>query len=297
MLGLSRSKLRTIKEFIIERAIFICGLTSIIGVVLIFFFLLKEGGAFFFKVPLLDFLTGTQWFPTADPPMFGILPLLTGSLLVTAVSISIAVPIGTASAIFIAEIAKGNLKEFLKSSSELSQAIPSVVPGFLGARILGNLLKETFNLDIGLTAFTASLLLAFMALPTIISVMEDAITAVPKSYRESTIAMGATRWQAIYKVVLPAALSGMMAAIMLGIGRAIGETMVVAMAAGNAAIIPKSLFSPVKALTAAIAGEMGETAPGSLHYLSLFSVAIVLFILTMIINISADYLINRKKIK
>lgn len=267
------------------------------GVVLIFFFLLKEGGSFFFKVPLTQFLLGKNWFPTSSPAEFGILPLIAGSLLVTALAIAIAVPLGVASAIFIAEIAKGGTKELLKSGIELIQAIPSVVLGFLGAKILGNFIKQIFHLDIGLTAFTAALLLAFMALPTIISVMEDAITAVPKRYRESSLAMGATQWQTIYKVVIPASLSGIMAAVMLGIGRAIGETMVVAMAAGNAAIIPTSIFSPVKTLTAAIAGEMGETAPGSLHYLSLFSIAIVLFIFTFIINITADVLIHRKKVK
>ena len=287
--------IKTIKEFLIEKIIFICGIVSIIGVVLIFIFLLREGGSFFLKVPLIDFLTGKQWYPTSNPPKFGILPLLLGSVLVTGGAILLAVPLGVAGAVFIAEIAKGSLKEFLKSSVELIQAIPSVVLGFLGAKVLGTYVMNWFNLPTGLTAFTASLLLAFMALPTIISVMEDAITAVPKRYKESALAMGATHWQSIYKVIIPAASSGMMAAIMLGIGRAIGETMVVAMASGNAAIIPKSIFDPVKTLTATIATEMGE-ASGT-HALALFSIGIVLFAITISVNVTADFLIHRKRLR
>lgn len=286
---------KIIREFIIEKLILICGLISIIGVILIFVFLLKEGGSFFFKESLFDFLLGKNWYPTSSPQQFGILPLILGSLLVTAMALIIAVPLGISGAIFIAEIAKGSFKEFLKSSVELIQAIPSVVLGFLGAKILGGYIMDWFGLSTGLTAFTASLLLALMALPTIISVMEDAITAVPSRYKESALAMGATHWQAIYRVILPAAFSGIMAAIMLGIGRAIGETMVVAMASGNAAIIPSSIFSPVKTLTATIATEMGE-ASGA-HALALFAIAIVLFLITLVVNVSADALIHRKRIK
>ncbi|RJQ33512.1 MAG: phosphate ABC transporter permease subunit PstC [Actinobacteria bacterium] len=286
---------KAVKEFVVEKAILVCGLVSIIGVILIFFFLLREGGSFFLKVPLSEFLTGKNWYPTSTPPQFGILPLLLGSLIVTGGAVLLAVPLGVCGAIFIAEVAKGSLKEFLKSGVELIQAIPSVVLGFLGAKVLGAYVMDWFGLDTGLTAFTASLLLAFMALPTIISVMEDAVTAVPHRYRESAIAMGATRWQTIYRVVLPAAASGMAAAIMLGIGRAIGETMVVAMASGNAAIIPKSIFDPVKTLTATIATEMGE-ATGT-HALALFAIAIVLFAITLLVNVTADFLIHRKRVK
>lgn len=290
--------LRTVREHIIEKTVLICGLVSIIGVILILAFLVKEGGSFFLKEPLFNFLLGKQWYPTSDPAKFGILPLILGSVLVTGAAILIAVPIGTAGAIFIAQIAKGRLKEFLKSGIELIQAIPSVVLGFLGAKVLGGYIMNWFNLSSGLTAFTAALLLAFMALPTIISVMEDAITAVPKRYAESALAMGATQWQAIYRVVLPAAASGMAAAIMLGIGRAIGETMVVAMASGNAAIIPGfpgGILGPVKTLTATIATEMGE-ASGQ-HSLSLFAIAFVLFIITLLVNVSADFLVHRRKVK
>lgn len=284
--------IKHVKEFVIEKFIFICGLVSIIGVLLIFIFLLKESGSFFLKVPLSDFLSGKYWYPTSTPQKLGILPLLLGSLAVTGGAALIAVPLGIAGAIFIAEIATGKTKEFLKSSIELIQAIPSVVLGFLGAKVLGGYIMNWFNLETGLTAFTASILLAFMALPTIISVMEDAITAVPKRYKESALAMGATHWQAIYKVIIPAAASGMMAAIMLGIGRAIGETMVVAMVSGNAAIF-KSFFGPVKTLTATIATEMGEAT--GLHSLALFSIGLVLFIITFVINVTADFLIHRKK--
>lgn len=290
--------LRRVHDFIIEKAIFVCGLVSIVAIILIFVFLIKEGGFFFFKVPLLDFMLGKYWYPTSSPQELGILPLLLGSLLVTGVAVLIAVPLGISGAIFIAEIARGSLKEFLKSSVELIQAIPSVVLGFLGAKVLGAYVMQWFHLSMGLTAFTASLLLAFMALPTIISVMEDAITAVPKRYRESALAMGANRWQTIYKVVLPAAASGMAAAIMLGIGRAIGETMVVAMASGNAAIIPRipgGILGPVKTLTATIATEMGEAS--GLHVKALFGIAIVLFIITLAVNVSADFLVHRRKLK
>lgn len=287
--------IKTIREFIIEKAIFLCGLVSIVGVILIFAFLIRESGSFFLKVPLSQFLGGKEWYPTSSPEKFGILPLLLGSLLVTGFAALIAVPLGMAGAIFIAEIARGKTKEFLKSSIELIQAIPSVVLGFLGAQVLGTYVMRWFNLSTGLTAFTASLLLAFMALPTIISVMEDAITAIPKRYKESALAMGATHWQAIYKVIIPAAFSGMMAAIMLGLGRAIGETMVVAMASGNAAIIPHSIADPVKTLTATIATEMGE-ATGT-HALALFSIGLVLFLITFIVNVSADFLIHRKRLK
>jgi phosphate transport system permease protein len=289
--------LKTIREFIIEKAIFICGIFSIIGAFFIFIFLITESGNFFFKESLVDFLSGKYWYPTSNPPQFGILPLILGSLLVTGVAILIAVPLGISGAIFIAEIAKGSFKEFLKSSIELISAIPSVVLGFLGAKVLGGYVMNWFNLSTGLTAFTAALLLAFMTLPTIVSIMEDAITAVPRRYKESALAMGATHWQAIYKVILPAAMSGIMAAIMLGIGRAIGETMVVTMASGNAAIIPKGflfgILGPVKTLTATIATEMGESS--GLHRLALFGIALVLFIMTFIVNVSADFLIHRKK--
>ena len=290
--------LKQVREFVIEKAIFLCGLVSIIGVILIFVFLLKEGGSFFLKESLRNFLLGIHWYPTSTPAKFGILPLILGSLIVTGAAILIAVPLGIAGAIFIAEIAKGSLKEFLKSSVELIQAIPSVVLGFLGAKVLGGYVMGWFNLSSGLTAFTAALLLAFMALPTIISVMEDAITAVPKRYRESALAMGSTRWQAIYRVVLPAAASGMAAAIMLGIGRAVGETMVVAMASGNAAIIPgfpSGIFGPVKTLTATIATEMGEAS--GLHVQSLFAIAIALFLITLGVNVTADFLVHKTRVK
>ena len=286
--------LKKLREFCIEKTIYLCGFTSIVFVLLIFIFLAKEGFSLFKTVSILDFLTGRKWYPISDPPSFGILPLILGSVFVTLGATFIAVPIGVASAIYIAEIASPKIKEILKSGIELLAAIPSVVVGFIGMTTIVPFVKTFLHLPTGLTAFSGSVMLAFMAMPTIVSVAEDAITAVPKQYKEAAIALGATQWQAIWRVVLKASSSGIVAAIMLGIGRVIGETMAVMMVTGNAARIPHSLFQPVRTLTATIAAEMGETVQGSDHYFALFTIGIVLFIITFIINLIADFAVNRK---
>lgn len=286
--------LKTIKEFVIEKLIFLSGLTSIAFVVLIFVFLAKEGFALFGKASPIDFLFGHDWYPISDPPRFGILPMIVGSLFVTLGATLISVPIGVASALYIAEIAPPKVKEILKSGIELLAAIPSVVIGFIGMTTIVPFFKNTLNLPTGLTAFSGSVMLAFMAMPTIVSIAEDALTAVPRQYKEAALALGATRWQAIWRVVLRAASSGIVAAIMLGIGRVIGETMAVMMVTGNAAQIPHSLFQPVRTLTATIAAEMGETVQGSDHYHALFAIGIVLFIITFCINLIADFAVHRK---
>lgn len=286
--------IKKIKEFIIEKIIYLCGFTSIIFVLLIFIFLLKEGLSLFKTVPLDAFLGGHKWYPISDPPQFGILPLIMGSLYVTIGATLISVPLGIASAIYIAEIASPRMKEILKSGVELLAAIPSVVLGFIGMTTLVPFMKTLLNLPTGLTAFSGSVMLAFMAMPTIVSIAEDAITAVPKKYKEAALALGATHWQAIWRVVLRAASSGILAAVMLGIGRVIGETMAVMMITGNAARIPHSLFQPVRTLTATIAAEMGETVQGSNHYFALFAIGIVLFIITFCINLIADFAVHRK---
>jgi phosphate transport system permease protein len=286
--------MRKYYEFIVESLIWISGVASIVFVVLICFFVVKEGVMLFGSVGLFDFLFGNKWYPISEPPRFGILPLILGSLWVTIGATVIAVPFGIACAIFIGEIASGWFREVLKAGVELLAAIPSIVLGFIGLVTLVPLVKKAFGLPTGLTALSGSIMLAFMAMPTIVSIMEDALNAVPKSYRQGSIAMGATKWQTIYRVVLPSASSGMVAAVMLGIGRVIGETMAVMMITGNAAVIPKTLFQPVRTMTATIAAEMGETVQGSDHYFALFAIGIVLFVITFAINLFADFYLHRK---
>ena len=283
----------TIKEFIIEKAIYLSGITSIVIVFLIFIFLAKEGFSLFKTVRLGDFLLGNRWYPISTPPHFGILPLMLGSLYVTLGATAIAVPLGIASALYIAEIAPKGIKEILKSGIELLASIPSVVLGFIGITTLVPFIKNALHLPTGLTAFSGAVLLAFMAMPTIVSIAEDSLNAVPRRYKEAALALGATRWQAIRRVVFKAASSGIIAACMLGIGRVIGETMAVMMITGNAARIPQSLFQPVRTLTATIAAEMGETVKGSDHYYALFAIGVVLFGITFIINLIADIAIHR----
>ncbi len=268
---------------------------SIVIVALIFTFLLKEGLSIFWRVPLSDFLFARNWYPISDPPQFGILPLIIGSVLVTAGAGIISIPIGIASALFIAEIAPHKTKEVLKAGIELLAAIPSVVIGFIGMVTLGPFIRNLFNLSTGLTALSGSITLAFMAMPTIVSIAEDAITAVPRQYREAAIAMGATKWQTTWRIVAYAARPGMVAAVMLGIGRVIGETMAVMMVTGNAALIPHSILQPVRTLTATIAAEMGETVQGGEHYAALFAIGIVLFIITFLINGVADIYLHKVK--
>jgi phosphate transport system permease protein len=287
--------MRKVREFIIEKLIFLSGIFSIIFVLLIFAFLVKEGISIFWRVPLTDFIFARFWYPISYPPQFGILPLILGSILVTAGAGLISVPIGIASALFIAEIAPRRLKEIMKAGIELLAAIPSVVIGFIGMMTLGPMIKSLFNLPTGLTALTGSITLAFMAMPTIVSIAEDAITAVPRQYREAAIAMGATKWQTTWKIVAYAARPGMIAAVMLGVGRVIGETMAVMMVTGNAALIPHSILQPVRTLTATVAAEMGETVQGGDHYAALFAIGIVLFIITFLINAVTDLYLNRTK--
>lgn len=287
--------MRKLKEFFIEKLILLCGLASIFFVVLIFLFLLKEGLAVFGTVSPVAFLFGESWYPISEPPQLGILPLILGSIMVTLGAAVISIPIGVGCAIYIAEVAPKKLKEILKAGVELLAAIPSVVLGFIGMVTLVPLVKTVFHLPTGLTALSGSIMLAFMAMPTIVSIAEDALYSVPKTYKEGALAMGATHWQAIWRVMLRAASSGILAAVMLGIGRVIGETMAVMMITGNAAIIPHSLFQPVRTLTATIAAEMGEAVVGSEHYFALFAVGIVLFIISFAINVTADLFLHRRQ--
>jgi phosphate transport system permease protein len=279
-------------EFLIELLIRISGLSAIVIIAFIFLFLLKEGLPAFRQVSIGQ-LFSSRWYPIED--QYGILSLLVGSLMVTFGAIIIAVPLGLVTAVYLGEIAPTWQREILKPFIEVLAGIPSIVLGFFGWIVLAPAISR-LGAPTGLTAFTGSIILAYMALPTIISVTEDALYAVPKEYRDGSLAIGATRWQTIWRVSVPAARSGIVIAIMLGIGRAIGETMAVMLVTGNAANIPKlgpaAFFEPVRTMTATIAAEMGEVAQGSVHYSVLFAVGIILFVITFLINSLASRLVG-----
>ena len=282
------------REYVITRLIRASGYSAIVFVALIFFFLLREGLPALGEVPLSALLSA-RWYPIEGND-FGILPLLTGSLIVTLGAALIAIPFGIGMAVYISEIAPRWMREFLKPLVELLGGFPSVVLGFLGILILAPFLRRFLNLPTGLTALAGSLLLGAIAVPTVVSVAEDALDAVPRGYREGAWALGATRWQTIWRVTLPAARSGVLTAVMLGIGRAIGETMTVMMVTGNAPVLalsPGSLFSPVRTMTATIAAEMGEVANGSTHYHVLFFIGMVLFLISLAVNILASAVVFR----
>lgn len=243
-----------------------------------------------------NFFGGTEWFPTATPvSLFGMLPLILGTLLVSLIAILIATPLGIAVAIYLAELCTPRMHKVMKPVIELLSGIPSVVYGFFGLVVIVPLIQNTFGLPVGETALAGSIVLAIMALPTIITVAEDAIRTTPLSMKEASLALGATHWQTIRKVILPHSISGIMAAVVLGIGRAIGETMAVLMVTGNAAVMPHSLLEPVRTIPATIAAELGETDAGGVHYQSLFMLGCVLFVITLIISISAEIIANKKQ--
>jgi phosphate transport system permease protein len=276
------------REYVITRLIKAAGYSAIVFVALIFYFLLREGIPALFEVKLSD-LFAVRWYPIEN--YFGILPLLTGSLIVTLGAALVAVPFGIGTAVFISEISPRWAREILKPLVELLGGLPSVVLGFLGILVLSPYIRVLLNLPTGLTALTGSLLLGAISLPTVVSVAEDALDSVPRSYREGAWALGATRWQTIWRVTLPAARSGVLTAVMLGVGRAIGETMTVMMVTGNAPVLATSLgalFSPVRTMTSTIAAEMGEVANGSVHYHTLFFIGMVLFIISLAVNITAS---------
>lgn len=282
-------------EVIITALIKVAGYSAIIFVTLIFTFLLREGAPTLFEVPL-EALAQTRWYPIED--YYGILPLIGGSLIVTFGAALFAVPLGIATAVYIAEIAPRWAREILKPLVEILGGLPSVMLGFIGILIIVPFVREALDIPTGLTAFTGALILGGMAIPTIVSVSEDALDAVPKTYRDASLAMGATPWQTIWRVTLPAARSGVLTGVMLGVGRAIGETMTVMMVTGNAPVLPtglRSLFSPVRTMTATIAAEMGEVANGSVHYHVLFFIGIVLFLISLIVNLTAASVVFRQR--
>ena len=283
-------------EFLITRLIKASGYSAILFVALIFYFLLREGLPALTEVKLGDLFATTRWYPIEN--YFGLLPLITGSLIVTIGAALIAVPFGIATAVFIAEIAPRWARDILKPLVELLGGLPSVVLGFLGILVLSPYLRILLNIPTGLTALAGSILLGGIAVPTIVSVAEDALDSVPRSYREGAWALGATRWQTIWRVTLPAARSGVLTAVMLGLGRAIGETMAVMMVTGNAPVLATglgSLFAPVRTMTATIAAEMGEVSNGSVHYHVLFFIGITLFLISLAVNVTASAVVFQQK--
>jgi phosphate transport system permease protein len=284
---------RHTKEIIIKYVFFVFALVSVIVLGLIVFSLFREGLPIFSKVSVSKFLLGMEWYPTSDPPLFGIFPLIVGSLIVTFFATLVAVPLGVLTAIYISEIAPPAIKEILKSVIELLAGLPSVVLGFFGMVVIAPWLQKTFDLPTGLNIINASMILAIMAIPTISSISEDALYAVPREFKEASYALGATKFETIIKIIVPAALSGISTAVMLGMARAIGETMVVLMVAGGAAAIPESIFDSVRPMPASIAAEMGEAPFRSAHYQALFAIGIVLFFMTLFFNLIADYVSHK----
>jgi phosphate transport system permease protein len=271
-----------------------CSIIFLFGITLTIF---KDGYPIFREVGLFKFLLGKSWHPTHYPPDFGILPLLAGSIVVTIGALIVSIPLGVGSAVYVAELAKPRTREILKPLIELLAGVPSVIYGLFGMAFLSPFIRELFDIPTGLNALTASIILGIMVVPIISSISEDAITSVSKDIREASYALGANKWETIISVVLPAAKSGVIASIVLGFGRAIGETMVVLMVAGGAAIIPKSILGPVRPMTSAIAAEMGETIMGSSHFHALFGISIVLFIITFILNIFTEWVMKGRRSK
>jgi phosphate transport system permease protein len=282
-------------EWVITRLIQTAGFSSILFVLMILIFLLANGLPALKDVALSN-LFSTIWYPIEE--YYGILPLILGSLVVTIGAALFGVPVGILTAVYISEIAPQWAKEVLKPLIEILAGIPSVVLGFMGSIVLAPFLRESLNLPTGLTALTGSILLGAIAIPTIVSISEDALNTVPRSYREAALALGTTRWQTIWGVTVPAARSGILMAVMLGIGRSIGETMTVMMVTGNAPVMPVSmgaLFAPIRTMTATIASEMGEVASGSPHYHVLFFIGIVLFLITLGVNVMASRIAFRSR--
>ncbi len=283
------------KERLIRTIFFLIASTSIVVLFLIVVFLFNEGVPIFRKVTITGFLFGPAWYPTSSPPDFGIFPLMIASLAVTVLSALISIPLGVMTAIYLADIATPRVREIVKPMVELLAALPSVVIGFFGMVVVAPFLQDRFDIATGLNLFNASLMLAFMSVPTICSISEDAIHSVPVELKEASLALGATQWETISRVILPASLSGISTAVILGMSRAIGETMVVLMVAGGAAMIPTSIFNPVRPMPASIAAEMAEAPFRGDHYHALFAIGIVLFVFTMIFNMVADHIANRHK--
>lgn len=314
----ARGPLAIAGEKFIELVIRLCGISAIIFVFSIFFFVFREAAPLFFekhsppqegqaaaerhvddhspaakKFSLTEFLASKEWYPTSQSNVrFGVRALIVGTLSVTILAMVMAIPFGLGAAVFVSEFCGGKVKETLKIVIELLAAIPSVVWGFIGLTVMNPIIQNVFGAPIGLNMLNGAILLALMSVPIMVSIGEDSLKAVPDSFREAGLALGATRWQLVYRVLLPAAKNGLLAAVLLGVGRAVGETMAVLMATGHAINIPDSIFDPVRTLTATIAAELGEASEGSQHYRVLFLIGVLLFSITFIVNLTADMVIR-----
>ena len=277
-------------ETAIETLIRLCGVSAIVFVFGIFFFVFREGAGFLFSgFNPREFFFSPEWYPTSQSHVrYGVLALIAGTASVTALAMALAVPFGLGAAIFVSEFCGPRWKETLKITIELLAAIPSVVWGFIGLTVMSPLIMRMFGTPIGLNVLNGGVILALMSVPIIVSIGEDALKAVPDSYREAALALGVTRWQLVYRVLLPAAKNGLLAAVLLGVGRAIGETMAVLMATGHAVTIPTSVMDSVRTLTATIASELGEAPVHSEHYQVLFIIGILLFTISFVVNLTAD---------
>jgi len=288
-------KLRLVGERAIEALIHVCGISAILFVAAIFFFVFREGQEFLFhRLDWRQFLTSIEWYPTSrGTPRYGALALIVGTFSVTGLAMVLAIPSGLGTAIFISEFCTGRVKETLKVVVELLAAIPSVVWGFIGLMIFNPLIIDLFNAPIGLNVLNGGILIALMSVPIMVSIGEDALKAVPDGFREAAEAMGATKWQVTWRVLLPAARNGLLAAVLLGVGRSVGETMGALMATGHAVHIPHSPLDSVRTLTATIAAELGESSKGSDHYQVLFVIGMFLFSITFVVNLTADLVIRK----
>lgn len=297
---------RQLKERVIKGFFLVAASVSIVALGLIMYFLISEAlptftgfdamGEHVKGIGIIDFIFGTAWKPISEVPRWGIMPLIMGSVWVTLLSSVIAIPLGIMTAVYLAEIAPPRVREIVKPMVELLASLPSVVIGFFGLAVVAPIMLELFDIRFGVNMLNASIMLAFMAVPTITSIAEDAIHSVPIEMKEGSLALGATHFETIKKVVLPASLSGLSTAVILGMSRSIGETMVVLMVAGGAARIPTSIFDPVRPMPASIAAEMGETSFGlEMHYFALFAIAMVLFLITFLFNLAADHIAHKYK--
>ena len=292
--GTLTTRLGSITEPLIEWAIRLCGWSAIFFVFAIFFFVFREGASFLFgKLDLWEFFTSINWRPDSRVrAQYGALALIAGTASVTLLAAVLAVPAGLGAAIFVSEFCSPRVRESLKIVIELLAAIPSVVWGFIGYMVMGPLLIWATGAPIGINILNGGVILALMSVPIIMSVGEDALRAVPDTYREAALALGASRWQLVYKVLVPAAKNGLLAAALLGIGRSVGETMAVLMATGHSIQLPTSLLDPVRTLTATIAAELGEAVEGGEHYQALFVIGTLLMLMSLVVNVTADLVVK-----
>lgn len=290
-------RFRTFKETVYKYTFAIMAFASLVFLVGIILTLFIQSLPILREVAFFDLIFGKHWYPTHHEAEFGMWPLIVGSAAVTFGAMLVCVPIGVGTALYIHELASVRQRAFLKPVIEVLAGIPSIVYGFFGMVVVAPFLQDLLHIPTGLCAFTAALVLGIMATPTVASLSEDALSFVPRSFREASLALGANRWQTLTRVVMPAAGSGISTAIILGMGRAVGETMTVLMVAGGAAVIPKGLFDPVRPMTSTIAAEMGEAVMGSLHFSALFAIGLILFLITLAINIMAEIISRRFRLK